>query len=1357
MKKSLLLVTSLAALSAAAEFPNSSGTPGEIISRSFPELGRLTTIEVLGDYIIAIPEIPSAPVGSDFVARAIDISDPANPVLVRDFGRTGAPILSHGTIKFGNQVYLGGFPNNAVILEEDGSLTHGQWTGPTDGRTFNTSDMYHPWGARHWWSYQEVSGLAYLRLDGEQTAEWDHLGLTGVVGFPTMMGDLLIYSSDQTFSGMATYDISDPTNPVLLDVLNTPSVHPTFTRNVYVNGVGVVQEPVEYGIGGYWSAPYGHYMVFARRGNNPGIQVVDFSDPTDLKLHCEVLFQDPELDLPKSDGRVGSTRNNMYLNFQDEYIFSERLKINIETCEVDLVLDEIAARIETSQYSRPLGNMLLTGGGVNYLLERDGTRPGGLGIWTHQAEPDTRPPFVAYHIPVDGEAEYPVFAPISIMIPETLHATTIIPGDTLIVEEVGGDQVEVNYLVSHTGMLTIDPQGDLKSDTTYRVTIRDFADAVGNLLEPYTFTFSTESGQTNNAPTIQSVGLVNDTFEAGQTLSANVIAADEDGDILEYRFRVNDEEYSSWSSSSVFSRVFEQEGSFRLTAQVRDGRGGVTARLANFVVNPPPEPLFKSLHSSPMALNADETKLWVVNPDNLGVGAISVPDMELVREPRHTFEPRSIGIDATGDRWIAYQHVDRIEIINQWGGVKYDIQFDYGAKPVALLMDAENNTAYVSLQGSGEIVKIDTETREIVGKVSGLEDVYALSLSGDRGVLLATRFISPQGWGEVWAIDPDTMSLTKTIVLEQSLDGDTIASGRGVPNYLASVTIDGTNRFAYVTGKKDNVGRGLINGNDDLDEDNTVRTFVAQIDLSSLTEIKAARIDIDNSDSPSALELSQDERFMFVALQGNNLVSVFERNLDTGRLATSPSVNFSVGLAPQGLLLNESGDKLYVKNFTDRSVSQIDLSEFNSGALVNPEIITASSIREGSEKLEPQVLRGKQIFYNASFGLDDEGEFTGRTSAEGYMSCATCHFDGGEDKRVYDFTGRGEGLRNNLPLNGRGDGTARFDFLLHWSGNFDEVQDFENDIRNHFLGRGLMTDADFDSTESPLGASKTGLSEDLDALAAYVESLRTSHVDKSPFRQADGSLTASAVAGHDVFVDQGCQSCHYRFLFSDGRTHDVGTITEYTGNRSGGDLSEIRTPFLIGMFDSAPYMHDGSAETIEDVFITVGGDVIQAENAQLGANVEVMTPEFSFFRAGAAVAVNQGETITVSQDSTEARTAYIRVRYGSAQAGTELKLEVNGQIYSDSLDVLPLAEGEHVAFGEAHFVVSMAQGVNDITLWPEMNGRNYDLVLDDIIVSTEEKEKAAYVHTKVNNLSVEQQSQLVDYLEQLDIRGNVPR
>ena len=67
----------------------------------------------------------------------------------------------------------------------------------------------------------------------------------------------------------------------------------------------------------------------------------------------------------------------------------------------------------------------------------------------------------------------------------------------------------------------------------------------------------------------------------------------------------------------------------------------------------------------------------------------------------------------------------------------------------------------------------------------------------------------------------------------------------------------------------------------------------------------------------------------------------------------------------------------------------------------------------------------------------------------------------------------GEGLRNTISLRGRAAGQA----FLHWSRNFDEVQDFEGQIRSLAGGTGLMTDAAFNAgtRSQPLGDAKAGV------------------------------------------------------------------------------------------------------------------------------------------------------------------------------------------------------------------------------------------------------------------------------------------
>jgi mono/diheme cytochrome c family protein len=119
---------------------------------------------------------------------------------------------------------------------------------------------------------------------------------------------------------------------------------------------------------------------------------------------------------------------------------------------------------------------------------------------------------------------------------------------------------------------------------------------------------------------------------------------------------------------------------------------------------------------------------------------------------------------------------------------------------------------------------------------------------------------------------------------------------------------------------------------------------------------------------------------------------------------------------------------------------------------------------------------------------------------------------------------------------------------------------------------------------TPRGDEKAGLDPDLDALAAYVSSL--DRESPSPYRNADGSLTESGVAGRAIFRTLGCGFCHTGADTTDsieGKLHDVGTLLPSSGKRSGEPLLGIDTPTLNGVWETAPYLHDGSAATLRDV------------------------------------------------------------------------------------------------------------------------------------------------------------------------------
>ena len=313
----------------------------------------------------------------------------------------------------------------------------------------------------------------------------------------------------------------------------------------------------------------------------------------------------------------------------------------------------------------------------------------------------------------------------------------------------------------------------------------------------------------------------------------------------------------------------------------------------------------------------------------------------------------------------------------------------------------------------------------------------------------------------------------------------------------------------------------------------------------------SARKDIDNSDSPTAVAFSPLGDYVFIALQGNNSVVTF----DAYSLSGAGTLD-NAGLAPRGMAFDSRGH-LFVHGFLSRSVSVYDVSEIISGNGQSTKLAEVSTV--ASETLTPEILLGKQVFYNAA-DVRMGGEFN-------YMSCATCHSDGGHDGRTWDFTDRGEGFRNTTSLRGRrGDGHGP----VHWSANFDEIHDFENDIRGASRVKDFLTDQQFSESSDPLGSPKIGLNSDLDALAAYVASL--SDYPRSPHRSKDGSLTADGIAGEAIFKRLDCASCHSGNDFTDSagfKLHDVGTLKTHSGNRLGEELVGIDTPTLRG-WNTAP-------------------------------------------------------------------------------------------------------------------------------------------------------------------------------------------
>src|SRR5262249_35705619 len=113
--------------------------------------------------------------------------------------------------------------------------------------------------------------------------------------------------------------------------------------------------------------------------------------------------------------------------------------------------------------------------------------------------------------------------------------------------------------------------------------------------------------------------------------------------------------------------------------------------------------------------------------------------------------------------------------------------------------------------------------------------------------------------------------------------------------------------------------------------------------------------------------------------------------------------------------------------------------------------------------------------------------------------------------------------------------------------------------------------------------------KDLDALAIYCNSFDFTNL--SPQIPAPGKLTAAAERGKQLFFSKevGCASCHSGPYYTDSRLQrpfnlsDVGTGRGDPSERMG---TKYDTPSLLGVYRTAPYLHDGTAKTLRDVLTT---------------------------------------------------------------------------------------------------------------------------------------------------------------------------
>ncbi len=169
----------------------------------------------------------------------------------------------------------------------------------------------------------------------------------------------------------------------------------------------------------------------------------------------------------------------------------------------------------------------------------------------------------------------------------------------------------------------------------------------------------------------------------------------------------------------------------------------------------------------------------------------------------------------------------------------------------------------------------------------------------------------------------------------------------------------------------------------------------------------ARRIDHDNAGVASAAAYDRFGVYLFVALETSREVAVVDAHDDVElfRFAGRP------GAAGPARFARRRCGSTSATSWTARSASSTWRRCMNHGPVERAAARDARSRRDG--EAQPRGARRQAALLRRARHAP---------RARRYMSCASCHNDGGHDGRVWDLTGMGEGLRNTISLRGRAGG-----------------------------------------------------------------------------------------------------------------------------------------------------------------------------------------------------------------------------------------------------------------------------------------------------------------------------------------------
>lgn len=492
--------------------------------------------------------------------------------------------------------------------------------------------------------------------------------------------------------------------------------------------------------------------------------------------------------------------------------------------------------------------------------------------------------------------------------------------------------------------------------------------------------------------------------------------------------------------------------------------------------------------------------------------------------------PTGLTIDDNMMYVTTFETVGKLHMIDLGKGIEVS-SLDARSGICSPILNKHNGRLYVCNQFDDSVSEFDINSKKLLRTVKVLREPKSAVITNDGKYIFVANFLPAQ------RADIDYVAACVSVIDLKSFKKVKDIQLANGSNALRGICITPDGKYIYVS---HNLGRYTV-PTSQLQQGWMNTSAFSIIDVQKMLYLGEVLVDEPERGAAGIWGIQCNENHIFITHSGTHEISVIDHKAMLDKFLAYPDksaleydLTFLYGLrkriplhgnGPRNFVL--SGNKMFIPTYFADILNVVDIKSLD-----------IKSINLNPERVESDIDKGEKYFNDASHCFQN------------WQSCNGCH-----------------------PGDGRTDG-MNWDLMNDGVGNSKNCKSM---LFSHVTPK-CMISGIRDSAELAVRAGYRFIQffdiseEDARCVDEYLKSLTPV---PSPYL-VNGELSEKAKLGKKVFEKLKCGECHSGVYYTDMKMHVIGEDVEF---QYGWD-----TPTLREVWRTAPYLFDGRAATMEDVF-----------------------------------------------------------------------------------------------------------------------------------------------------------------------------